>query len=531
MASGTITFSASGYLQGKVEWSSLSNGSSANTSTVTAILYARRTNDATTYGQSWSGYVKIGSAQTNINFSTSVSVSNSWVEMARVTSTVSHNNDGTGSVNIAGSVTGPSGTSLAGNTSSGNQTVTLDTIPRYTTITSFTVSKRNETSLTFNWKTADTIDYAWYSTNNGSNWTGIDVTDGKSGSFNVTGLSPNTTYNCKIRVRRKDSQLNTDSSAVSQKTNTVPTQSLSSKTETRITINWSCDDTVDYIWYSTNNGSNWTAVGSVNASSGSYTISNLSANTAYNIKTRVRRKTPQTTYDTAALSVTTYKVPTHSLNTKTLNTIKMNWGCDSTVDYIWYSSNNGSSWTGVDVTDGTSGTYTISGLSPNTAYNIKTRVRRKATQTTYDIGPLSVTTYDIGKISSAANFNHGDNATVVTTNPSGSTISLAMKIGNTQILTKTVTTGTNTIAFTDAQLDSIYKLYGSGNTLTATFILTTAGSYTNSKTATITLTGNQKTGYIGKNGNKRAKLYIGVNGSVKKAVLWIGTSNGRKRCI
>ena len=190
-----------------------------------------------------------------------------------------------------------------------NQIVTLETIPRYTSITNFTVSKRNETSFTFNWSTADTVDYVWYSTNNGSSWTGYDVTDGTSGSFTVSSLSPNTTYTCKLRVRRKDSQLTTDSNAVSQTTNAVPSQSFRSKTETTISMNWSCDANADYIWYSTDNGSNWTAVGSVSGTSGYYTISGLSANTTYNIKTRVRRSATQSTYDTSASSQTTYQYP------------------------------------------------------------------------------------------------------------------------------------------------------------------------------------------------------------------------------
>lgn len=190
-----------------------------------------------------------------------------------------------------------------------SDTYVLPTIPRYTSITSFTVSKRNETSFTFNWKTADTIDYLWYSTNNGSSWTGYDVTDGTSGSFTVSGLSPNTTYNCKIRVRRKDSQLTTDSSPVSQTTYKAPTQALSSKTETSIVVSWSIDSTANHIWYSKDNGANWVDVGNVNATSGTYTISGLSANTAYNIKTRVRRSATNTTYDTSAMSQTTYNYP------------------------------------------------------------------------------------------------------------------------------------------------------------------------------------------------------------------------------
>ena len=52
-------------------------------------------------------------------------------------------------------------------------------------------------------------------------------------------------------------------------------------------MNWSSDSTCNYVWYSL--GGNWIAVGGVNAKSGSYTISGLSANTTYNVTTIVRR--------------------------------------------------------------------------------------------------------------------------------------------------------------------------------------------------------------------------------------------------
>ena len=212
---------------------------------------------------------------------------------------------------------------FAGNNSTGfhyaetNDIVTLETIPRYTTITSFSVSKRNETSLTFNWQTADTVDYIWYSTDWGTTWKGVDVTDGTSGNFvvdslsaNTNNLTPNTTYNCLIRVRRKDSQLTTDSSKVSQTTNAVPTISLSSKTETTITMNWSCDANVSRIQYSLDNGSTWSGGISVTVgTSGSYTITGLSANTTYNIKFSMERQVVQTWYATATNTQTTYQYP------------------------------------------------------------------------------------------------------------------------------------------------------------------------------------------------------------------------------
>lgn len=314
MASGGWEFStASGKLQGKISWSSSSNGSSANTSNITAILYARRVDGYTTTGQLWSGYVKVqgkdNSNQTNISFDHSVSVGGSWVEMARVTLyNAKHNDDGSGSATVSGSVTGPSGTRLAGITSSGSSGITLDKIARYTSIKSFTVSKRDETSLTFNWQTADTVDYVWYSTNNGSNWTGVDVTDGTSGSFNVTGLSVGGTYNCKIRVRRKDSQLTTDSALVSAKTNTAPTTQITSYTETTATVKWTSDGTSNHIWYLVDNGS-WVDAGNVNATTGTYTVSGLTVNKDHNIKTRVRKSNTSNTYDSAAAPFKTHNWP------------------------------------------------------------------------------------------------------------------------------------------------------------------------------------------------------------------------------
>lgn len=212
----------------------------------------------------------------------------------------------------------------------------------------------------------------------------------------------------------------------------------------------------------------------------------------------------------------------HYIAATGLNNITVNWNADSNCDAVQYSLNGGS-WI---ATSGTS--YIISGLSPNTSYSIKTRIRRTDSGLWRESETITGTTKDIGKITSVNNFEHGSSTNIVITNPSNSSLSLVMKIGNTQILNKSISTGTNVINFSDAELDNIYKLYGSGNTLTATFILTTAGTYTNSKTATITLKGNQKTAYV--TGKKRAKVYVGVNGTVKKAVIWIG-NNGKKRCI
>lgn len=156
-ASGTITFTADGHLQGKIEWSSTSNGSALNSSNVTATLYARVTSGTTT-GKSWTGYVKIGDASGhNFNgFSSSKSISSSWVKIAEYTDTISHNNDGTKTITISGWVKGPSGTTLENKKSSGSSSVTLDTIPRATSIIGVS-SGTTPYSPTISWKPDSTL--------------------------------------------------------------------------------------------------------------------------------------------------------------------------------------------------------------------------------------------------------------------------------------------------------------------------------------------------------------------------------------
>ena len=96
-------------------------------------------------------------------------------------------------------------------------------------------------------------------------------------------------------------------------------QSLRSKTETQISMYWSSDSVVDYVWYSTDNGSTWLGIDRPNAKSGSYTIDNLSPNTNYHIKTRVRFTSSQTTSDSSMTAVSTYDYPyANSLPTFTL---------------------------------------------------------------------------------------------------------------------------------------------------------------------------------------------------------------------
>lgn len=158
-------------------------------------------------------------------------------------------------------------------------------------------------------------------------------------------------------------------------------QSFNSKTPNSITMNWSTSHTADYIWYSTNNGSSWTAVGGVNASSGSYTITGLSADTTYNIKTRARRKdTGRDNNYSGTTGVTTYKTysTVSSVTTGSIQPFSCTAYCTSSnasntssYEYALCNSNK----VALQTYTSTVTYYNFSGLSEETTYYIRCRVR------------------------------------------------------------------------------------------------------------------------------------------------------------
>ena len=234
MASGSWTFGTrNSYIQGWVGWSSSSNGSSANSSNISVSVYFRRTNSGyTSYGKVNTYVDLVGWGQkSELNYSVSMSNPNTWTLVFAKNWTVSHASDGkrTIRIHVAGN----------GNFSIGSfdtyKDVNLDTIPRYTSIKTWSVAEVGKTYAKINWGTAETVDWVRVYLNDSSQWTdNPGSVNGTSGSFVYTGvassgasipsvstLKPGTTYKLKCWVKRKDSQLSTTSSNIEFTTKSV----------------------------------------------------------------------------------------------------------------------------------------------------------------------------------------------------------------------------------------------------------------------------------------------------------------------
>lgn len=152
-----------------------------------------------------------------------------------------------------------------------------------------------------------------------------------------------------------------------------------------------------------------------------------------------------------------FTLVSQALSAKTETTATIKWASDAIVDYIWYSTNDGSSWSGIDVVDSTGGSYIISGLSANTTYNIKTRVRSKDSQLTTDSSTLAVTTYAYPYANSMPNFQIGNNLTIGLYNPLGRQITVNVLGADNSQCSSDTTFGTSITGYSGSEiLNALY---------------------------------------------------------------------------
>lgn len=325
---------------------------------------------------------------------------------------------------------------------------------------------------------------------------------------------------------------------ISNLTNSNPynnKQAISEFTD-RISLSWSADIPVTSSMYRVNGGS-WIEL---NSSLKAINIYNLSPGTNY--KVDVYSKNAAGDSNTLSTTIRTrhaLPVLSLSLTSKSIDKLDFSWTSDKDLVSAEYKIGNGT-WVNLN-TSGTSGNFSIGSLEPNTKYTV---FFRGITSESYDalqsnaINTAEIT-HAIAKISDIQNFIFGEAWTVIVNNPSDRKTKLTVSTsGNsrTSEFTIDLNNGNNSVMPTQEQLDKIYMCYGKGNYLKVVLTLTTAGgwkNYTYIREDQLKLTGIVKTSHANINGvNKRAQIWIPINGIPRRAIFWVGDENGNpRRCI
>lgn len=213
---GSNTWTTDLYIYVKI----VSQNPAANTSTIALgmYVYSKYEIDWGDFGNGGTSYIGTATSGSNcFTFTEGQTGSGTkWlIENKQVT--VTHNANGTLTLPIYWhwGVYSTWGQYLA---PSGSKNVTLTAIDRTAPTVSFTTSNITANGVTISASSSATADIWQYSSDNGSTWTQFSTTAGTSASKAITGLSPNTTYNIKVKTRKQSNQVYGTSAAVSVKT-------------------------------------------------------------------------------------------------------------------------------------------------------------------------------------------------------------------------------------------------------------------------------------------------------------------------
>ena len=208
--------------------------------------------------------------------------------------------------------------------------------------------------------------------------------------------------------------------------------SVSNIGSTGATVNWNYTSGQTYtVEYKASTSSTWVTA-STSVSSGSYTLTGLSANTTYNW--RVKANCNTTYVDGANFTTLANCVAVTDLNATniTTNAVTLNWTYTAGYSYtLEWKLSSSSTWT-LASSSVNLGTFTGSGLSPNTSYDFRVKSNCSANFTdTIRITTLNNCTYP------TANFSYSTNSlAVVLNNTSSNATSYSWNFGNGQTSTQ-----------------------------------------------------------------------------------------------
>lgn len=191
-----------------------------------------------------------------------------------------------------------------------------------------------------------------------------------------------------------------------------------------------------------------------------------------------------------------------SVSDITANGLKISATSSATADIWQYSTNGGTSWTQFSTTAGTSASKTLTGLTPNTTYSIKTRARKKSNQVYGTSSVVSAKTLGGSTIGSVSTLTADTTNVSISINTTvyDATYTHTLQIKNSSTTYLEITglswakgTATRTITLTAAQRTTLLTAMASIKSFTGTFALITySGSTqigsTSTKTATVQTT-------------------------------------------
>ena len=475
---------SSAYWTFKLEVAETAVSAINNTSTVQVTAYVgRAANAGASYitGANFNIPITANGSQQTLTYKNSGTINISagaWFSLGSKAWTVTHNSDGTKTIGVSATFT--NSVSPSSGSASGNVTLTnIDRTGPYVTITATVLSS---SSLKIK-GTANKACNKWEYTLNGTYWATYSTTSGTTAETTITGLASRYYTPIAVRATRTDNGISATSTVTSADL-TLPTVSATATpmSSTSIKIRGAANVNCNKWEYTLDGGTHWTTYSTTNGSTAETTITGLASANYTNIKVRAKRTDNGLTNTSGTVSAD-IRLPTVTLTVSnvTANSLQILASSSATANEWLYSLNNGSTWNQYSTAEGTNANVTVTGLEPNTTYQIKVKAKKKTNSLYGQSSTSSVKTLGASVITNVSTVVIDATAPTVsirmTVYDSLYTHILQIKQNNTVLATYTILTstlGTNDIALSlsDEQTD-ILGAMTTQKEFSATYVLTT----------------------------------------------------------
>lgn len=261
------------------------------------------------------------------------------------------------------------------------QILSFTTDPGSLDVSGFKLASRGVNSVKLSWTKNATAEGYQLGVYKGGKWTTYTIASGDSTSFTVTGLSSATKYNVRIRSY---ATINGKLTYGTYKTGSVCTAppnmtgfKLASRGVNSVKLSWTKNSNATGYQLEVYKGGKWVTYTIPSNKTTSYTVTGLSAGTKYNVRIcaykTISGKNIYGAYKTGSVYTAPATVSGFKLASRTASSVKLSWSKSTNAAGYQLGIYKGGKWLTYTIKSGKTVSYTISGLSAGTKYNVRIR--------------------------------------------------------------------------------------------------------------------------------------------------------------
>ena len=258
-------------------------------------------------------------------------------------------------------------------------------------MTGFKLASRGVNSLKLSWsKASGATGYELEIQKNGKWSKAATINNGGTVSYTITGLSAGTYYPLRVRAFVKSGGNTVYSAWKTGSANTSPSNmtgfKLASRGVNSVKLSWTKNTSASGYQVGVYKGGKWVSYTVKGNGTTSYTVSGLSAGTKYSVRVRAYKTNGSSTiygaWKTGSANTSPSNMTGFKLASRGVNSVKLSWTKNTSASGYQVGVYKGGKWVSYTVKGNGTTSYTVSGLSAGTKYNVRVRAYKTSGSST-----------------------------------------------------------------------------------------------------------------------------------------------------